>query len=78
MSYPKKLWRSRPVRGLALDVPASEVGDEFYTGGSNFNCRDGFAQRQGGSRAVYAQNDVNPVFHLLNVQIGRASCRERV
>ena len=68
MSYPKKIFRLRPTRGLALDIPANEVGPDFYTGGNNVLFRDGFAERIGGNRQVYTQNDVNPVYHLLNVR----------
>lgn len=68
MSYPKQLLRARPTRGLALDIPANEVGPDYYTGGSNVVFRDGFPQRIGGRRAVYAQSTTDPVFRLLNVR----------
>jgi len=68
MSYPKKVARLRPTRGLALDLPANEMSPDFYTGGSNVIFRNGFAQRVPGSRDAYAQNTVDPVFHLLNVR----------
>ena len=68
MSYPKQLLRLRPTRGLVLDTPSSEVGPEFYTGGSNVVFRNGFAQRVGGARNAYAQNTLDPVHHLLNVR----------
>lgn len=68
MTYPKKLARIRPTRGLALDLPANEVSEDFYTFGSNVLFRNGFAQRVRGARNVYAQNTVDPVYHLLNVR----------
>lgn len=68
MSYPKQLLRARPTKGLAFDIPANEVGPDFYTGGTNVVFRDGFPQRIGGSRAAYSQSTTDPVFHLLNVR----------
>lgn len=68
MSYPKQLLRLRPVRGLALDIPANEVSEKFYTLASNVHFRDGIARRMGGRRAAYAQNTVDPTLHLLNVR----------
>lgn len=68
MSYPKKLARLRPFGGLVLDLPANEVGPNYYTAGSNVIFRNGFAQRIGGRRAAYAQNTLDPVFRLLNVR----------
>ncbi len=68
MSYPKKLLRLRPLGGLALDVPAAEVGPEFYTGGDNIDFRIGYARRTQGERAVYTQSTANPALHLLNVR----------
>jgi hypothetical protein len=68
MSYPKKTLKVRPTRGLALDLPANEVGPDYYTGGRNISFRNGFAERIGGRRECYTQNNVNPVYHLLNVR----------
>jgi len=68
LSYPKKLLRLRPSRGLALDVPAHEVGPDYWTGASNVVFFNGEARRIGGTREVYSQNTVDPVFHLLNVR----------
>jgi hypothetical protein len=68
MSYPKKTLKVRPTRGVALDLPANEVGPDFYTNARNVGFRNGFAERIDGRRAAYTQNDVNPVFHLLNVR----------
>lgn len=69
MSYPKKLLRLRPTKGVALDVPAWEVGPDYYTGGSHVLFRDGTAQRTKGERAVYAtvQDDV---LNLINARSG--------
>lgn len=68
MSYPKKLLRFRPTRGLALDLPANEVSPDFWTSGANTVFRNGFAERIRGSRSVYTQNLTNPVFHIQNVR----------
>lgn len=54
MSYPKKILRLRPTRGIVSDVPANEVAAEFYTTGRNVLMRRGFASRVLGSRQVYA------------------------
>ncbi len=68
MSMPKRLQRLRPTRGLALDIPPNELGADFYSQASNVVFRDGFAERIRGNRAVYTQNTVTPVFHILNVR----------
>lgn len=68
MSYPKKLLRLRPARGVALDVPPCEVGPDFWTDSSNVTFGNGYARRVGGHRSVYAQNTVDPVLRLLNVR----------
>jgi hypothetical protein len=68
MSYPKKLLRVRPTKGIASDVPANEVGPDFYTTGNNVVFRNGFAQRIGGSRAVYGTLPA-AVRHMLNARI---------
>lgn len=68
MSYPKKLLRLRPTRGIASDVPAHEVGDDFYTNGQNVVFRNGFPTRVGGSRAVYGVLPVT-VLHMLNARV---------
>lgn len=69
MSYPKRLLRLRPTRGIAADPPANEVTDEFYTGASNVHFRGGFAGRVLGSRAAYGTLPVD-VLHMLNARIG--------
>jgi len=63
-----KVLRLRPTSGFAFDTPANEVSQDFFTGGTNVIFRDNFAQRIGGSRPVYTQNNVNPTWHLLNVR----------
>jgi hypothetical protein len=68
VSYPKKILKLRPTRGIASDLPTWEVGQDFYTGGANVQFRKGFAGRIGGSRSCYTQNTANPVMHLLNVR----------
>jgi hypothetical protein len=69
MSFPKRLLRLRPTRGVASDLPANEVGNEFYTGASNVHFRDGFAGRVLGSRAAYGTLPAS-VLHMLNARIG--------
>lgn len=68
VSYPKRLLRLRPFRGLALDAEACEVSPEYWTSGSNVVFENGYARRVGGTREAYSQNTVDPVLHLLNVR----------
>lgn len=68
MSYPKKLLRLRPTRGVAADPPANEVSEEFYTGARNVHFREGFASRVLGSRAAYGTIPVD-VLHMLNARL---------
>jgi hypothetical protein len=67
MSYPKNILRLRPTRGITIDVPAWEVGPDYYTGGSNVLFREGAALRTKGERSVYetVQDDV---LNLINAQ----------
>ncbi len=67
MSYPKRTYKLEATKGLALDIPASEVGPEFWTLGQNVCFRDGFAQRVGGSRSAYGTLPA-AVYHALNVE----------
>ncbi|HVJ30907.1 MAG TPA: hypothetical protein VNA66_11415 [Gammaproteobacteria bacterium] len=69
MTFPKKLLRLRPTRGVAADPAANEVGEDFYTGASNVLFRSGFAGRMLGSRAAYGTLPVD-VLHMLNARIG--------
>lgn len=68
MSYPKKLLRLRPTRGISSDTPASELSEEFYSTGRNVIFRGGFASRVPGARGVYGSLPVD-VQHLLNARI---------
>lgn len=68
MSYPKKLLRLRPTQGIVSDVPAHEVGAEFYTTGQNVIFRQGFASRILGSRTAYGDMPL-AVRHLLFTRI---------
>jgi len=68
MSYPKRLLRLRPTRGVAADPSANEVAEDFYTAASNVHFRDGFAGRVLGSRAAYGALPT-AVLHLLNARI---------
>lgn len=65
---PKQIARFRP-RGFRADPPASELPNEFYSGGVNVRFRDGVAERIGSNRSIYAtvQADVR---NMLNVLIG--------
>lgn len=53
MSYPKETIKLRPTRGFISDIPAHEVGPDFYTQMTNITIRNGFAQRLPGSRSIY-------------------------
>lgn len=68
MSYPKKVLKLRPTKGLVSDTPASEVAEDYYTNGSNIQFRKGFAGRVLGSRPVYGTLPV-AVQHMLNARI---------
>jgi hypothetical protein len=68
MSYPKKTAKLRPLGGVARDMPASEVGPNYYTFAENVQFRKGFAGRVLGSRAAYDPPSVPPL-GLANVII---------
>lgn len=74
MSYPKRLLRLRPTRGLALDTPAHEVGPDFYTAAANVLFRSGFASRLPGSRSAYdtaiASAAPGDILHIVNASFG--------
>jgi hypothetical protein len=53
MSYPKQSVQLRPTRGFVSDIPAHEVGPDFFTLMTNVIMRSGFAQRLPGSRSIY-------------------------
>ena len=67
MTYPKQLVQFRPTQGLNVDLPPSEVGPEFYTGGSNLHFREGFCQRTQGEAQVYGTLASN-LRNILNLQ----------
>lgn len=69
MSYPKRMERVRPTRGLNYDTPTFEVGPDFYTRGQNVQFRKGFAERIGGVLAVYGTLPV-AVQHMSNARLG--------
>jgi hypothetical protein len=69
VSYPKKLLRLKPTRGIASDTPAHMVGLQFYTRGQNVQFRKGFASRILGSRQVYGTLPAS-VLRMLNARIG--------
>lgn len=54
MSYPKKIAKIRPTKGIANDVPAFEVGPDYWTQGTNVTFRNSFAERSTGYASVYA------------------------
>lgn len=68
MSYPKKTAKLRPLGGLARDMPAAEVGPNFYTSAENVQFRKGIAGRILGSRQAYHPPSVAPL-GLVNVII---------
>ncbi|MEX2125468.1 MAG: hypothetical protein WD795_16360 [Woeseia sp.] len=72
MSYPKKLLRLRPTKGIVSDTPSHEVGPEFYTAGQNVIFRNGFASRVRGFRSAYttalAAAAPGDILHTLNAQ----------
>lgn len=68
MSYPKRLARIRPRRGIASDVPAWTVGPDALTSGANVVFRQGIAERAPSTVAVYDPPSVAPLA-LLNIQI---------
>jgi len=72
MSYPKKLLRLNPARGIASDTPAHMLGPDFYSTGRNVHFRKGIAGRAGGSREVYGTLPVD-VMHLRNARVGQTN-----
>jgi len=72
MSYPKQTVSLRPTRGFISDVPAHEVGPDFFTLMDNVIVRGGFTQRIPGSRSVYgtalATAAPGQLMHALNVE----------
>ena len=68
MTYPKKLLRLRPRKGLASDGPDWTIPQEFFTQAENIVFRLGVAERAPSSAAVYDPPSVAP-YCLLNTQI---------
>lgn len=69
MSYPKRLLRLRPRRGVNSDLPSVAVGQDFWTQGDNVVFRQAVAERAPNTIAVYDPPSVAPI-NLLNAQIG--------
>lgn len=69
MSYPKKIIKLRPGRGIANDLPAFEADENFYTTGRNVHFRQGFAGRSTGHAQVYTGTQAT-IRNLLNMQAG--------
>lgn len=69
VSYPKKLLRLRPRRGVSSDQPAFMVGPDFFTQADNIIFRQQAAERAPNSVAIYDPPSVAP-YQLLNAQIG--------
>lgn len=67
MSYPKKSIKMRPAQGIANDLPAFEVDENFYTTGRNVHFRLGFAGRSSGHAQVYP-GTLATIRNLLNMQ----------
>lgn len=59
----------RPTAGIANDVPASQVADEFYTSGNNMQFRGTFAERSPGHAEVYA-GILTELRNISNQQVG--------
>ncbi len=74
MTYPKQTISLRPTRGFISDVPAHEVGPDFFTLMTNVIVRGGFTQRVPGSRSVYgtALGVAAPgqLMHAINAESG--------
>ena len=69
MSYPKKMLRLRPRRGVNSDLPAVAVAPDAWTQADNVLFRQGIAERAPNTIAVYDPPSVAPLM-LLNAQIG--------
>ena len=64
MSYPKNIIKMRPNKGIVNDIPASEIGPDFYSSGKNIHFRDSFPQRAFGEQVVY--DAVDDLRNLIN------------
>lgn len=73
MAIQKNLLRLAPARGIASDLPPSEVGPDFWTEGNNVQSREAFIERVQGYRDAYGDSyNTLPaeVWHLLNARTG--------
>ncbi len=69
MTLPKDISETRPTSGIANDIPASQVADEFYTSGNNMQFRGTFAERSSGHAEVYA-GILTELRNINNQQVG--------
>ena len=67
MSYPKNIVQMKPTQGVNVDLPASEVGPEFFTSVNNVNFRDGIPQRFLGEVPRYT-GVLSNMRNIINVQ----------
>lgn len=71
----KQLYRVRPLGGIISDLPASEVGDDYYTDGRNVRFSDGIADTILGTRQIYG-TPLAPPLQIINAQNGLVSIPE--
>lgn len=69
MSYPKKLLRLRPRRGVVSDVPNWTAPPDAFTQADNALFRLGMAERAPSTVKIYDPPTVGP-YHLKNLQVG--------
>ena len=68
MSYPKRLIRLRPRKGVASDLPAFAQAPDIFQQADNIVFRNGIANRAPSVAAVYDPPSVAPLI-TQNVQI---------
>lgn len=61
MSYPKRLARLAPKRGILRDLPDYDVPLDYFTDGMNVDFSEGFAQSVLGMRSVYGPLSAPPL-----------------
>lgn len=61
MSYPKRLARFAPKRGILRDLPDYDVPLDYYTSGMNVEFSEGFARSVLGARSVYEPLSAPPL-----------------
>ncbi len=71
MTAPNETFKIRPTKGMAPDLPAWEVSDEYWTAGFNILFRDGFASRNFGHSEVYATPLAKPSYLISLTDAGR-------